>query len=67
MNWEDIAELYKEGYDIGSHSMDHKDLSQLSKKMVNFEVGESKQCLLDHGINTTSFAYPFNAGSDERQ
>src|ERR671920_2631991 len=36
MSWEDIAELYKEGYDIGSHSMDHKDLSQLSKKMVNF-------------------------------
>ena len=45
--------------------MDHKDLSKLSEKMVNFEVGESKQCLLDHGINTSSFAYPFNAGSDE--
>jgi peptidoglycan/xylan/chitin deacetylase (PgdA/CDA1 family) len=66
MSWEDIAELYKEGYDIGSHSMDHKDLSQLSKKMVNFEVGESKQCLLDQGINNiTSFAYPFNGASSE--
>ena len=66
MSWEDIAELYNDGYDIGSHSMDHKDLSQLSKKMVNFEVGESKQCLLDHGINnTTSFAYPFNGASSE--
>ena len=66
MNWEDITALYKEGYDIGSHSMNHKDLSQMSKKMLNFEVGQSKQCLLDHGINnTTSFAYPFNGGSDE--
>ena len=66
LTWEDIMALYKEGYDIGSHSMDHKDLSQLSEKMVNFEVGESKQCLLDHGINNiTSFAYPFNGGSDE--
>jgi hypothetical protein len=33
--------------------------------MVNFEVGESKQCLLDHGITTSIFAYPFNGGSDE--
>jgi peptidoglycan/xylan/chitin deacetylase (PgdA/CDA1 family) len=65
LTWEDITELYKEGYDIGSHSMDHKDLSKLSKKMVNFEVGQSKQCLLQHGINTTIFAYPFNGGSDE--
>jgi len=66
MSWEDIIALYKEGYDIGSHSMDHKDLSQMSKKMVNFEVGQSKQCLLDHGINNiTTFAYPFNGGSDE--
>ena len=66
MSWEDITELYKEGYDIGSHSMDHKDLSQMSEKMVNFEVGQSKQCLLDHGINNpTSFAYPFNTGYDE--
>ena len=66
MNWEDIAALYKEGYDIGSHSMNHKDLSQMSNKMVDFEVGQSKQCLLDHGINNpTSFAYPFNGGSDK--
>jgi len=66
LTWEDISALYKEGYDIGSHSMDHKDLSKLSKKMVDFEVGQSKQCLLDHGINNiTSFAYPFNGGSDE--
>ena len=66
MNWENIIALYKEGYDIGSHSMNHKDLSQLSKKMVNFEVGESKQCLLDHGINNiSSFAYPFNGASSE--
>jgi peptidoglycan/xylan/chitin deacetylase (PgdA/CDA1 family) len=66
MSWENIIALYKDGYDIGSHSMDHKDLSQMSKKMVNFEVGDSKQCLLNHGINNiTSFAYPFNGGSDE--
>jgi peptidoglycan/xylan/chitin deacetylase (PgdA/CDA1 family) len=65
LSWKDITALYNEGHNIGSHTMNHKDLSKLSKKMVNFEVGESKQCLLDHGINTSTFAYPFNAGSDE--
>src|SRR5215212_6321260 len=43
LSWEDITVLYKEGYNIGSHTMNHKDLSKLSKKMVDFEVGESKQ------------------------
>jgi peptidoglycan/xylan/chitin deacetylase (PgdA/CDA1 family) len=65
LSWKDITALYNDGNDIGSHTMNHKDLSKLSKKTVNFEVGKSKQCLLDHGINTSTFAYPYNAGSDE--
>jgi peptidoglycan/xylan/chitin deacetylase (PgdA/CDA1 family) len=65
LTWEDITALSKEGYDIASHTMNHADLSKTSKKETEFEVGGSKQCLLDHGINTSSFAYPFNAGSDE--
>ena len=65
LSWEDIAALYNDGNDIASHTMNHADLSKTSKKETEFEVGGSKQCLLDHGINTSSFAYPFNAGSDE--
>jgi hypothetical protein len=45
--------------------MNHVDLSKTSKKETQYEIGESKQCFLDHGINTTSFAYPFNGGSDK--
>jgi peptidoglycan/xylan/chitin deacetylase (PgdA/CDA1 family) len=65
LSWEDIAALYNDGNDIGSHTMNHVDLSKTSKKETQYEIGESKQCFLDHGINTTSFAYPFNGGSDE--
>ena len=65
LDWEDITALYNDGNDIGSHTMNHVDLSKTSKKETQFEIGDSKQCLLDHGINTTSFAYPFNAGSDK--
>jgi peptidoglycan/xylan/chitin deacetylase (PgdA/CDA1 family) len=65
LKWEDITALYNEGHDIGSHTMNHADLSQTSKKETQYEIGESKQCLLNHGINPTSFAYPFNGGTDE--
>jgi peptidoglycan/xylan/chitin deacetylase (PgdA/CDA1 family) len=65
LSWEDIAALYNDGNDIGSHTMNHVDLSKTSKKETQYEIGESKQCFLDHGINTTSFAYPFNGGSDK--
>lgn len=66
MNWEEVRQLYEEGHDIGSHSMDHLDLSKLSTKDLKYEIGESKKCLEDHGINVTSFAYPFNKGSTDR-
>jgi peptidoglycan/xylan/chitin deacetylase (PgdA/CDA1 family) len=65
LSWEDIAALYSDGNDIGSHTMNHEDLSKTSKKETQFEIGDSKQCLLDHGINNPSFAYPFNGGSDK--
>jgi len=65
LTWEDITALKNEGYDIASHTMNHADLTKTSKKETEFEVGGSKQCLLDHGINTSSFSYPFNGASDE--
>jgi peptidoglycan/xylan/chitin deacetylase (PgdA/CDA1 family) len=65
MSWEDITELHKEGYDIGSHSMSHANLDLLSEKGMEYEIGGSKQCLLDHGINPTSFAYPINTGAED--
>jgi peptidoglycan/xylan/chitin deacetylase (PgdA/CDA1 family) len=65
MSWKDIETLYKEGHDIGSHSMNHAHLEKLSKKGVSFEVAQSKKCFEDHGINATTFAYPFNEGSSD--
>jgi peptidoglycan/xylan/chitin deacetylase (PgdA/CDA1 family) len=64
MNWQEIESLYKEGYDIESHTMNHNDLSKISSQMLNYEIGQSKQCLLNHSINATIFAYPFAKGAD---
>lgn len=65
MTWKDIKSLQQEGHDIASHTMNHHDLSKLPPQEVEYEVAQSKQCLLDQGIDPMSFAYPFNGGSDE--
>jgi hypothetical protein len=64
MNWQDIAELQKDGMDIESHTMSHAALDKLPIDALNYQIGGSKQCLADHGINATIFAYPFNLGSN---
>ncbi|MGH9975551.1 MAG: polysaccharide deacetylase family protein, partial [Nitrososphaeraceae archaeon] len=64
MNWEEIISLHEVGHDIGSHTMNHEDLSKLSEQELEFEVGQSKQCFFDHGIEAKSFSYPFNGGDD---
>ena len=66
MDWKEVKQLYDEGHDIGSHGMNHRDLTKFSTKVVNSELANSKKCLEDHGIDVTSFAYPFNKGSNDR-
>jgi len=65
MNWTQINTLQKEGHDVESHTMDHKHLSKLSDVELQYEIGQSKQCLSNHGINSTVFAYPFADGTDK--
>jgi peptidoglycan/xylan/chitin deacetylase (PgdA/CDA1 family) len=64
MNWTEIKVLHQQGHDIGSHTMNHADLTQLPAYRIDYEIGTSKQCLIGNGINdVTSFAYPFAEGS----
>ena len=46
--------------------MSHVRLTDLSKKSIEYEVGDSKKCLQDYGINPVSFEYPFSEGSDNK-
>ena len=65
MSWQEITALYHEGYDVESHSMNHNHMNQMTPDELNYEIGQSKQCLADHGINATIFAYPFDIGWDD--
>jgi peptidoglycan/xylan/chitin deacetylase (PgdA/CDA1 family) len=65
MTWNDIVKLYKQGYQIGAHTMDHlRNMTSMTKSELDYEIGRSKQCILDHGIPVTTFAYPFDNGKD---
>lgn len=66
MNWTQLETLYKEGHDIESHTMNHDNLTDSSKKSLEYQIGKSKDCLQEHGINATSFAYPFDKGWDNK-
>jgi hypothetical protein len=65
MSWKEIETLHEEGYDIQSHGMNHKDLRYLSSDEREFEVSQSKECLRDHGIDSTIYSAAFNKGGDD--
>jgi peptidoglycan/xylan/chitin deacetylase (PgdA/CDA1 family) len=64
VTWEQIAALQQDGMDIEAHTMNHPNLNHLSQSDLNYEIGQSKQCLENHGINANIFAYPYGDGAD---
>jgi Polysaccharide deacetylase len=62
MTWQDLRVLQQQGHDIESHTMTHTDLNAKSRQNLEYEIGGSKQCLLNHGFNSTIFAYPESTG-----
>lgn len=64
MTWQDIKTLQQQGHDIESHTMTHTNLNMKSQQGLVYEIGGSKQCLLNHGINSTVFAYPASTGHE---
>lgn len=62
MTWDGVASLEKEGHDIQAHTMSHKNLNKLNAQDLEYEVGDSKKCLENHGINSTIMATPYNEG-----
>jgi hypothetical protein len=66
MTWQQIADLKNDGMDIESHTMTHAHLPTFLSvpSRLAYEIGGAKQCLANHGFNTTIFGYPLNLGSN---
>src|SRR6188474_2591857 len=62
MTWDEIAQLHKDGFEIGNHTRDHKGVTDKTLADLPAQLrGINVQCQ-KHGIPPpTSFAYPGNA------
>jgi peptidoglycan/xylan/chitin deacetylase (PgdA/CDA1 family) len=61
MNWNQIRELHKKGFEIGNHTGHHKNLTKLSPEDIKKEVGYIDEKCKAFGIpKPISLAYPGN-------
>jgi peptidoglycan/xylan/chitin deacetylase (PgdA/CDA1 family) len=59
MSWADIKKISEMGFEIGSHSVHHNNLQNLSPKTVELEVSESISDILENiGKKPTTFSIP---------
>ncbi len=63
MTWNEIITLAKAGQDIESHTVHHLPLATLGTDAVINELSQSKQELLNYGINAPIFLYPEGSGA----
>ena len=60
----DLKDLENHGWEIGSHSRTHPNLTTLSSHDLIEELAQSKADLEGAGLKITGFAYPYGAGSN---
>ncbi|SVC04157.1 uncharacterized protein METZ01_LOCUS257011, partial [marine metagenome] len=60
LSWSQIVGLAGDGFEFGSHTVNHPDLTRLSDQQVIHELSESRTRLEDRlGSSVRSFSYPF--------
>jgi peptidoglycan/xylan/chitin deacetylase (PgdA/CDA1 family) len=61
MTWEQIAQLHKDGFEIGNHTRDHLPVNAENLPQLDAQITAINARCQEHGIPaTTSFAYPGN-------
>lgn len=60
LGWDQLREMLAAGMEIGSHSLNHRDLRHLNDDELEREVAESRR-ILEQGLGArvAAFAYPF--------
>jgi len=60
MTVDQIKEMAKDGWEVGSHSMGHLDLTSLDQQQLRYEIIESRNFLETKlGVPIQTFSYPF--------
>lgn len=65
MSWPELQWLYNHGYEIVDHGEYETDLDYVSSSQLQFQVVDSRQAFLDHGITyLPDFGLPQGSGVD---
>jgi peptidoglycan/xylan/chitin deacetylase (PgdA/CDA1 family) len=67
MNWEELKLLQRAGFEMGSHSMTHPNLTMISKRQLSREMEKSKDIIkqkIGNGCIVNKFAYPYGVYND---
>lgn len=65
MSWEEVRSLVAAGWEIGSHTCSHPDLTKVDGPRLRAELKRSKEICEDQlQMPCTSFAYPFGTYDD---
>jgi peptidoglycan/xylan/chitin deacetylase (PgdA/CDA1 family) len=67
MSWPELVDLRARGHDIGGHSMYHPDFRNLDSDEIARQICDDRVALLNHGLQPTSFAYPFGHGANDAE
>ena len=60
LSWEQLKKLCHAGWEIGSHSFDHADLTKLKEEDINTNLALAEQTLFKQlGVVVTHFCYPY--------
>ena len=60
MTWQELREVHSYGVRIGSHTVSHPELYQLSRNEVERQIRQSKETIEDElGESIRSFSYPY--------
>jgi peptidoglycan/xylan/chitin deacetylase (PgdA/CDA1 family) len=66
MTWNQIGQLHQQyGWEIGSHTVTHPALGEVSIGKQEHELADSKIALAQHGYTATSFASPYGDYSNQ--
>lgn len=64
MSWAEVSSLQASGWDIGSHSMTHRRLTEVDDSTLHYELRQSQTELQSRGFPAKHFAVPYYAYDD---
>jgi peptidoglycan/xylan/chitin deacetylase (PgdA/CDA1 family) len=59
LTWAQLEALHADGHEIGGHTLDHVDITQVSVEEARRQVGDDRATLVGRGFAVESFAYPY--------